>query len=347
MRDRSVKVVIWGLGAMGSGMAKMLLKKKGFKICGVCDSNPNYVGLSLGEVLNLNHQGTIIQGNIEDVVGMGTCDVVLLATDSYTRSAYPKIKWLLEHKVNVISTAEEMAFPYANEPVLALQLDKLAKENGVTVLGTGVNPGMMMDLLILFLTGVCEDINHIDVTRVNSLSPFGKTVMEEQGVGLTEDEFYQKKDMGEIAGHVGFKESIGMISAGLGIEIENFKQEMSPIITKVDRKSEYGFAEAANVVGVDMSCSGNYKSQEFISMRHPQQIEPHLGGVNTGDFIKITGKPNINMSITPEVNGGVGTIAICVNMIPHVINATPGLKTMMDLPVPRAIMGDVRLLVDD
>jgi 2,4-diaminopentanoate dehydrogenase len=48
------------------------------------------------------------------------------------------------------------------------------------------------------------------------------------------------------------------------------------------------------------------------------------------------------MVIKPEVQGGLGTIAMCVNMIPQVINSVPGLKTMIDLPVPRAIMGDMR-----
>lgn len=347
MREKKVKVVIWGLGAMGSGMARMILKKQGFKICGVCDNNPNYVGKGLGEVLNINHKGTIIQENIEDVVGYNSCDVVLLATDSYTKSAFPKIKWLLEHKVNVISTAEEMAFPYANNPDLALQLDEIAKANGVSVLGTGVNPGMMMDLLVLCLTGVVEDVQHINVARINSLSPFGKTVMDEQGVGLTISEYNKKNEKGEIAGHVGFKESMGMISKGLGIELSHFQQSMKPIITEVDRKSPFGFAAKGNVAGVNMSAVGEVNNKPFITMSHPQQIEPQLGGVETGDYIKITGNPNISMSINPEVDGGIGTIAICVNMIPHIINTSPGLKTMIDLPVPRAIIGDVRKMIND
>ena len=347
MREQKVKVVIWGLGAMGSGMAKMILKKSGFKICGICDKNPDYVGKSLGEIFNINHRGTIIQENIEDVIGSKPCDVVLLATDSFTEKAYPKIKWLIEHKVNVICTAEEMAYPYANKPELAQSIDSLAKANGVTVLGTGVNPGMMMDLLVLFLTGVCEDVSHLDVSRINSLSPFGKTVMNEQGVGLTIKEFNEKNDEGEIAGHIGFKESMGMIGKGLGIDITNFRQQMAPIITSVERISPYGFAAKGNVAGIEMTAQGDYKDQEFITMNHPQQIEPQLEGVKTGDYIKITGKPNINMAITPEVDGGIGTIAICVNMIPHVINAKPGLKSMIDLPVPRAILGDVRNMIDD
>lgn len=349
MRKEPVKVVIWGFGAMGSGMAKMILNKQGFDIVGVCDLNPNRVGKSIFELLNLKnpyHHDVIIKANIDEVVSMRSCDVVLLATDSFTAKAFPKIVWLLEHQVNVISTAEEMAYPYASQPQISFEIDKVAKENGVSVLGTGINPGMMMDLLVVAMTGVMEDVDQIDVTRINSLSPFGSTVMEEQGVGLSVEEFNEKMNQGELAGHVGFKESVQMISDALGWKIEHFEQHMAPIISKVYRKSEYAFVNSGDVAGVNMSAEAKTTNQKIITMNHPQQIEPHLGGVNTGDYIKIKGNPPINLAISPEVDGGIGTIAICVNMIPHIINARCGLKTMLDLPVPRAIMGDVRQMIE-
>jgi 4-hydroxy-tetrahydrodipicolinate reductase len=348
MRKAKVKVVIWGFGAMGSGMARLILRKKGFEIVGICDRNPEHVGKSMYKVLDIvspSDSDLLIEPNIEDVVCNASCDVVILATDSFTVKAAPKIKWLLEHKVNVICTAEEMAYPYVNQPELAKEMDALAKANGVTVLGTGVNPGMMMDLLVIALTGVMSDVKKIAVSRVNSLSPFGETVMQEQGVGLTLKEFTEKTQKNEIAGHIGFKESVGMMCHALGWEIDRFEQQMKPIVTKVDRKSPYGFAKAGNVAGINMTGQGYLGNTLLIDMCHPQQIEPKLGNINTGDYIDIEGTPKISMAISPEVDGGVGTIAICVNMIPHVINSRPGLKTMIDLPVPRAIMGDVRDMI--
>lgn len=350
MRKETVKVAIWGFGAMGSGMAKMILGKKGFEIVGVCDINPEIVGKSIFEVLGVdrnNHPECIIKDNIDDVVSEKSCDIVLLATDSFTKNAYPKIIKLLEKKVNVISTAEEMAYPQAQNPDLAKKMDEVAKANGVTVLGTGINPGMMMDLLVVCLSGVMTDVESIDVARVNSLSPFGQAVMEEQGVGLTVSEFNAKIKENALAGHVGFPESINMIADALGWKIDKVEQQMEPIITEVDRKSPHGFAKAGDVCGVNMKAQGYVDGEIKINMHHPQQIEPHLGGVNTGDYITIKGRPEVNMAIKPEVEGGLGTIAMCVNMIPHVINARPGLKTMIDLPVPRAIMGDVREMIEE
>ncbi len=346
-RDK-VKVVIWGFGAMGSGMAKMILNKKGFDIVGVCDLYDKIVGKSIFEHLNVenpyNHD-VVISNDIDSILKNNQVDIVLLATDSYTASAFPKLKKIIEHGVNVISTAEEMSYPKANQPKLAEELDLLAKEHGVTVLGTGVNPGMMMDLLAICIGGVVEDIKEFEIARINSLSPFGKTVMEEQGVGLTLKEFTERQAKNEIAGHVGFKESAYMIAEALGLEVIEFKQDMKPIVTEFDRKSPHGFAKAGDVCGVEMSAYAILDNGIKIKLYHPQQIEPEMAGVSTGDYIKILGKPEINLSNSPEVEGGIGTIAICVNMIPHVINAKPGLVTMIDLPVPRSIMGDVRNLI--
>lgn len=344
----NVKVVIWGFGAMGSGMARMLLKKKGVDIVGVCDLHPQRAGKSIFEVLGVergDRPEVIINPNVDEVLTEKCCDICLCATDSFTKNAFPRLKFALERKVNVISTAEEMSYPQAQNPELAAELDKIAKENGVTILGTGINPGLIMDLLVVCLTGCMTDVEHIEAKRVNSLSPFGPAVMEEQGVGITVDAFNRGVADGSLAGHVGFSESIRMIADAIGWNVEKFEQQMAPIVTSVDRKSPYGFAAAGDVAGVNMTGQGYVDGEVKIDMIHPQQIEPEMEGTYTGDYITIKGTPEVNMSIKPEVDGGLGTIAMCVNMIPHVINADAGLKTMIDLPVPRAIMGDFRTFI--
>lgn len=341
----NVKVAIWGFGAMGSGIAKVLLKKKGVDIVGVCDIHPERVNRSIYDILGVEKNGrpdVVVCSEIEKVVHDANCDICVLATDSFTRKAFDKIKYVVGQKVNVISTAEEMSYPKAQEPELAAEIDRLAKANGVSVLGTGINPGLMMDLLAICLTGCMTDVESVTCRRVNSLSPFGPAVMEEQGVGLTVDAFNKGVADGTLAGHVGFAESVGMIAEALGWKVDKFEQQMKPIVTSVDRKSPYGFAAAGDVAGVNMTGQGYVDGEVKIDMIHPQQIEPETEGTHTGDYIVLKGTPEVNMAINPEVDGGIGTIAMVVNMIPHVINARPGLKTMLDLPVPRAIMGDYR-----
>lgn len=341
----NVKVALWGFGAMGSGIARVLLNKKGVDIVGVCDIHPERVNKSIYDLLGIeraDRADVIVNPNIEEVVHDANCDICVLATDSFTRKAFDKIKYIVTQRVNVISTAEEMSYPKAQEPELADEMNRLAKEYGVSILGTGINPGLMMDLLAICLSGCMTDVQKVTCRRVNSLSPFGPAVMEEQGVGLKVEDFNTGVENGTLAGHVGFAESVGMIAEALGWKVDRFEQQMSAIVTSVDRKSPYGFAAAGDVAGVNMTGQGYVDGQVKIDMYHPQQIEPEMEGTHTGDYITINGTPEVNMSIRPEVDGGIGTIAMVVNMIPHVINARPGLKTMLDLPVPRAIMGDFR-----
>ncbi|HCO19115.1 2,4-diaminopentanoate dehydrogenase [Gudongella oleilytica] len=348
MRKENVKVIIWGLGAMGSGMADMLLKKKGVEIVGVVGRGSK-VGKSMYDFIKTERgdRPDVIIGTPEDVIKEGAADVVLAATDSFTKTAFERLKFILEKKINVVSSAEEMAYPMAQSPEEAKKLDEIAKANGVSIIGTGINPGLIMDLLVVTMTGCCEEVDHILARRVNSLSPFGPAVMEEQGIGITKEEFEEGVRTGHLSGHVGFHESIHMVADAIGWKVEKVTTSMEPIMTDVDRKSPYGFAKAGNVAGCAMKGFGYVDGELKIEMDHPQQIEPEQVGVQTGDYVIIKGTPNINLVNSPEVPGGIGTIAMCVNMIPHIINARPGLKTMLDLPVPRAIMGDMRDLIED
>lgn len=344
-----IRIGLWGFGAMGKGMAKMLLDKKGFDIVSVCDLDPNKTGKSIFDLLSVERgerKDVLIECDYQKAFSEKSADVVLLATDSFVKNAFPKIEYILKQKINVISTAEEMAYPQAQSPEIAKALDQIAKEHGVSILGTGINPGFVLDLLVLALTGTCERVDSIKAVRINDLSPFGHAVMEEQGVGLAKEVFEKGVGEGSIAGHVGFPESIRMITDGIGWNLEKIEQTREAIMSSVFRKSEYAEVQAGNVAGCKQCGYGYIDGEVKIVMEHPQQILPHLEGITTGDYVSIKGTPNIELQITPEIPGGIGTIAMCVNSIPHIINARPGLKTMLDIPIPRAIMGDVRDMIE-
>jgi 4-hydroxy-tetrahydrodipicolinate reductase len=341
----NVKVIIWGLGSMGSGMADMLLKKKGVDIVGAVGRGEK-VGKSMYDYIKTprGDRPDIIITAPEDIKEK-SADVVLCCTDSFTKKAFDRLKLVLEKKINIVSCAEEMAYPKVQSPEEAKQLDEIAKANGVSIIGTGINPGLIMDLLVIIMTGCCEEVDHILSRRVNSLSPFGPAVMEEQGIGITKEEFLNGVKTGTLSGHVGFPESAQMIADAIGWKIDKLEQSMEPIMTDVERVAPHKTAKPGYTAGCSMEATAYCDGKEIIKMEHPQQIEPEQVGVQTGDYVIIKGIPNINMVNSPEVPGGIGTIAMCVNMIPHIINARPGLHTMIDLPVPRAIMGDMRELI--
>lgn len=341
----NIKIIIWGLGAMGSGIARIISTKKGMEIVGAIDTDPNKEGKDLNELIGTHNIPVYIRSNPEEVIKKGCADVVIIATSSYAEKVFPLIKFTVENDINVITTAEEMAYPAAKHPELALEIEKLAKEHGVSVLGTGINPGFILDYLIIALTGCCVDVENIRASRINDLSPFGKAVMEEQGVGLTPEKFVEGVKSGMVAGHIGFSESINMICDALGWKISDIEEIREPIISNTYRETTYCKVEPGFVAGCRQIGYGKVGNETKIYLYHPQQILPSIEGVDTGDYIEITGNPSIHLSIKPEIPGGIGTIALCVNMIPHVINAHPGLVTMLDLPVPRAILGDAREMI--
>jgi 4-hydroxy-tetrahydrodipicolinate reductase len=175
---------------------------------------------------------------------------------------------------------------------------------------------------------------------VNDLSPYGPTVMATQGVGTTPEEFRAGLADGSIVGHVGFPESIHMISEAIGLGVDRLEETREPIISRVRRETPHVTIEPGKVAGCAHTGIGYRGETEVVRLLHPQQVHPHLEGQDTGDYIHVHGVPEVHVEIKPEIAGGQSTIAIAVNMIPHVVAASPGLKRMIDLPVPAALMGD-------
>jgi 4-hydroxy-tetrahydrodipicolinate reductase len=338
---KKIRVLQWGLGAMGSGMAKLMLEKSGIKIVAAVDGRPDYVGKDLGEILGAGKKlGVKVTNKPEDVLKKENVDIVVIATTSWLKEQMPDLRKILKAGINCVSIAEEMSVAEAQNPKLAKELDTLAKENGVTIIGTGVNPGFVLDLMVVALTAGNHNVERIEASRVNDLSPYGPTVMNSQGVGTTPEQFKAGIADGSIVGHVGFPESIRMISDALGLGVDRIEQTREPIISKVHRETPYVKVEPGMVAGCSHIGIGYHGDKEVIKLIHPQQIHPQLDKQDTGDYINIYGKPEIHMSIKPEIAGGVATEGIAVNLIPLVVAATPGLKRMIDLPVPAALMGD-------
>jgi len=338
---KPIRVLQWGLGAMGSGMARLMLEKPGLQIVAAVDARPDYAGKDLGEILKVERNlGVTVTSNPDSVLDKVKVDIVVIATTSWLTEQISDLKKIINAGINCISIAEEMADPYAQNPELAAQLDALCKANKVTVLGTGVNPGFVLDLLVVVLSGGNHTVERIEASRVNDLSPYGPTVMKSQGVGITPAAFKAGIEDGSIVGHVGFPESIHMISDALGLGVDRIEQTREPIISNVYRETAHVKVQPGMVAGCAHTGIGYSGEKEVIRLIHPQQVHPQLEGQDTGDYIHIFGKPEIHMAVKPEIAGGVATMGLAVNMIPHVVASTPGLKRMIDLPVPAALMGE-------
>jgi len=344
--SKDIKVVVLGTGQMGSGVIKLLLEKQGIRLAGAYSKRKERSGMDVGEAVGLEKKvGVSLTHDLPDLLEVEKPDVVIQCTCSRVTEAFPEIETVLSAGANVISIAEEMSYPAYGSPELAGKIDELAKEQGATVLGTGINPGFVLDLLVIALSGVCFRVDSIEARRVNDLSPYGPSVLTTQGVGISPEEFHKGVKDGSVVGHFGFPESISMIAKALGWTIERIEQTREPIVSEVKRETEFVKIEPGLTAGCKHTGIGYMGGVPVITLIHPQQVHPHLAGVTTGDYIDIQGVPGVSFSGSPEIPGGVGTEALAVNMIPQVINALPGLATMADLPAPAALMGNVAEMV--
>jgi 2,4-diaminopentanoate dehydrogenase len=335
-----VKVISYGMGSVGGFIAKFLLEKEGVEIVGAVDVAKDKVGKDLGEVLDLKRKvGIKISESIESALQKTKADIVIHTTSSFLKDTYPQIASILKQGVNVISTCEELSYPYVSEPKLAEQLDALAKKHDATVLGTGINPGFLMDTLAITLTSACEKIEKIEITRVMNAGtrrvPFQKKI----GAGLTVEEFQKKISEKHITGHVGLEQSISMIASALAWKLDKIVvQSVEPVIAKKTVESKDIKVNAGKVAGLKQKAKGIMENREVINL----DFQAYIGAEEEYDSITIKGVPNINQKIQPCVHGDTGTVAVVVNAIPRVINAPAGLYTMKDMPVPSATPEDMR-----
>lgn len=334
-KTKTVNIVSYGIGVIGKRLATHLLMKEGIKIVGAIDINPAIIGKDLGEVLGHEKIGVIISDDVDKVLNETKPDIVCHTTMSYLSQTFDQFTGILKHGVNIISTCEELSYPYVEEDAteLAKKLDKIAKDNGATLLGTGINPGFLMDVLPIFLSGPCEQVESMYISRQMDAAtrriPFQKKI----GAGMTVKEYRDAIDNQKITGHVGLEQSIQMIADTLGWNLDEIKVDQpKPITFEYEVKSEAISVPAGYVAGGKQMAYGISYGKTLITM----DFKAYIGADEEYDSVRIIGVPPINNKIIPCIHGDHGTIAMTTNMIPHVINAEPGLKTTAEMPPPHA-----------
>lgn len=326
-------LILCGLGAMGQRIAHLALAR-GYRIRAAVDRDPAKSGKPLHELLGSPEpvEPVIVTPDLDAALHREKA-TVLHATGSFLADVAPLLRSCLARGHDVVSIAEEMAYPVAADARLASELDELARRHGARLLGTGVNPGFAMDVLLLALTVPCGRVSHVHARRCNDLSDFGGTVLDSQGVGLAPEAFEAAIASGEVVGHVGFRQSIGLMAGHLGWSIDRIEEHKLPIVSRVARATPYVSVEAGEVAGCHHEAVAYCGEQEVIRLEHPQQIRPELADVETADVARISGDQTIEMRISPEVAGGAGTAACAVNAIAWLAQANPGLVHLIELPL--------------
>ncbi|HSR31427.1 MAG TPA: dihydrodipicolinate reductase [Anaerolineae bacterium] len=326
-----LRIIQYGLGPIGSAMARHVVERAGLKMVGAIDIDPAKVGQDAGEVIGLGRPlGFGVAKRLESVLARTEADVVIHTTSSYFDLFKDQVLEILEAGLDVVSTAEELSFPWLAHPEQAAEIDAVAKRVGKTVLGTGVNPGFIMDALPLSLTAICQRVDRVEVTRVINASTRRGPFQAKIGSGMTVDAFNAKMAAGRM-GHVGLPESVGMVFDTLGKELARYESAVEPVVADQAVRTEHFEVQPGQVRGLKQVARGYTEEGEFMTLTFIAALEAG----EDGDTIKITGKPDLEVKLK-GTNGDIATVAIAVNAVRRVKEASPGLVTMRDLPIVTA-----------
>ena len=323
MHVQPIPVAQFGIGPIGAEILRLILSKPWLRLVAAVDIDPQKIGKDAATLVGLpNPAGVPVTAELH-----GHPTVVCHSTGSRLTEVEAQLKELLERGCHVVSTCEELAFPL--DATIRESLQKSARSHNVTLLGTGVNPGFVMDKLPLTLSAVCQQVTSIEVNRIVDASHRREPLQRKVGAGMSSEQFREEVAKGSIK-HMGLRESLMMIANGLGFELDKVTDEsIEPVIAKSKVVTDFVTVDAGKVAGVHQRIEGTQTGRASVAL----DIKMYVGAEDPRDEIIIKGTPDLKMRVEGGVHGDRATAAMVVNCIPRVVAARPGLLSMDDLGV--------------
>lgn len=328
MRKR-IRVLQFGVGPIGASIVRLMRQKASLEIVGAVDIDPTKAGRDLGEMAGAPDApwGVVVSSDATAALDR-PIDIVIHSTASYLPSVMDQLLACIAAGCCVVSTCEELAYPFRKHPELSKQLDTAAKDEGVAVVGTGVNPGFVMDKLVLTLSAASQRVDWAKAVRVVDASKRRLPLQKKIGAGMTPEEFRSQVAAGVIKHH-GLPESVAMVADGLGLAVDDISETIEPVIAEEIVKTAFLEVASGQVAGVHQIARGTNRGEEKIFM----ELKMYVGAKQPADTIELKGVPNLSLVIPGGTHGDIATAAVAVNAIPAILAAPAGLRTGRDLPL--------------
>jgi hypothetical protein len=328
--SKTIKVAQFGLGPIGLESLRLAATKPWLELVGAVDIAPEKVGRDLADLTGEPAlRGRRVFETIDALLAVAKPDVVLHTSVSQFAAAAAQLEPLIRHGLSVVSSCEELVCPAFRDAALAARLDALCREHRVGVLGTGVNPGFVMDVLPIVLTSVCRSVQRVSVQRVVDASTRRGPLQRKIGSGLAPEEFERRFREGQ-AGHAGLKDSIALLAHGLGWTLDTITETGRAMVADRDLRTPHVEARRGQCCGLHQIGIGARAGQPAITL----DIQMYLDAPNPHDAIQIAGDPPLRVVIEGGVAGDQATVAALVNAIPRVLQAHPGLLLATDIAAP-------------
>lgn len=332
--SQKIRAIQYGCGPIGCLVGLLAARRQEIELVGAVDIDPAKVGRDLGEVAGSDKIGILVTDDAPALIRDFGPQVVFHTTSSSAAAVADQLIELAAAGVNVVSTCEELSYPWYHHAEVAAHIDEAARAVGVTILSTGINPGFLMDAWPLFMTALCQDVEHVRTVRIQDATtrrlPFQKKI----GAGTTPEEFAALREAGTLR-HVGLPESIAMIAAGLGWELDEITETIEPVIASAQVSSPFLTVEPGQAAGVRQVGIGMAGGTERIYA----EFQAYIGASDPYDAVTIRGTPDRDVVIRGGSHGDIGTAAIVINAARRVVEAPAGLLTMLDMPIVTTTVG--------
>ncbi len=327
----ALRVLSVGLGPIGLEAARLALAGRSLELVGAVDLDPEKAGRDLAELLGLDEAtGLRVERDLAAALARARPDVAILCTGSTVPAVLADVERIVRAGAGVVSSCEELLWPALQHPELARRLDAAARSGGSAILGTGVNPGFVLDFLPVVLSGVSRRVERVRGVRILDAAARRLPLQKKVGAGLAVEEFRRLVAAGRL-GHVGMRESVALIGHALGFDLDEVTQTVEPVVAERRIETAHLVVEpgrAAGIRNLGFGRSGGETRVELV-------LEMYVGAPDPRDEIFLEGDPPLHLAIEGGTPGDAATAAILVNSLAGVAAAPPGLKTVLDLPPPR------------
>ena len=318
-----------GLGPLGRRVATDAIERGLGRVLVAVDPAPELAGRPLPDLVPGAADVPLV-ATLDEVVEPASVDAWIVATSSDLERCADTFRWLLGRGAAVVSTCEELSWPWLRHPERARELEELAAQHGGRLLGTGVNPGFLMDALPVAATTACASVHAVRIERIQDAAPRRLPFQRKIGATLAPEAFEARVREGTLR-HVGLGESLHLVADALGVDVARWEETIEPVLADGPQESGLGPIRTGQARGVRQVARGWVDGED--APRFELVFQASIGEPHPRDAVHIDGDPPIELTIPGGVHGDVATSAIVLNSVRSLLAAAPGLHTVTRLPL--------------
>jgi 4-hydroxy-tetrahydrodipicolinate reductase len=330
-QGRPVRAIVYGVGAMGSIIARLMLEK-GVEIVGAVARSPEKVGRDLGEVAGLGQKsGVLVEADARRALERGA-DIAVVSAASYLSVMFDHFKLCLEHGCNVVTIEEETVWPWGTSAELASELDRVGKEHGTTLAASGAQDVFWLNL-VATLMGASHRIDSVSGRCTWNADDYGPEVAAHVHLGESREEFDRYVEKHGWPDFV-VRANLEALVASAGFTSSTVSASVVPVTADADTWSASlgATVPAGAVLGVVDAVTIATREGPTFTFEMAGRVYAR-GEVDTNEWV-VHGEPELRL-FNDAVPTRLITCTSVVNRIPDVIEAPPGLVTLDRLPRPR------------